>query len=209
MLSKNLKNARSRVGWSQERLSEEMSVSRQTVSKWETGEIYPSMRHILMLSKILGCNFGELVEGEEYYERKTNQTEPVQPIEKVSSKNHHILHWTLRVSSLIVVFIIGIAITNLVPASDGPNIARVETLEKAVSSLSNMVTIDELADKKMVGYGVTAQDKKFYIKCNFESDGKPCTAIIYFCKNGDDFTYECQFVNDPDYHPTGEYYEVS
>ena len=37
MLSENLKNLRTRSGWSQEELASRLHVVRQTVSKWEKG----------------------------------------------------------------------------------------------------------------------------------------------------------------------------
>lgn len=46
---------------SQEELAEKVGVSRQSVSKWETGEAYPKMNNILELCKIFHCNIGELV----------------------------------------------------------------------------------------------------------------------------------------------------
>lgn len=52
----NLRKYRSLARLSQESLADELSVSRQTVSKWENGDTYPSTKHIFMLSKILKCN---------------------------------------------------------------------------------------------------------------------------------------------------------
>lgn len=37
MLGEKIKNLRERNGYSQERLAEQLGVSRQAVSKWETG----------------------------------------------------------------------------------------------------------------------------------------------------------------------------
>ena len=52
----NLKLLRKERKLSQEDLAEKMNVSRQSVSKWETGEAYPEMNNILQLCKIFGCN---------------------------------------------------------------------------------------------------------------------------------------------------------
>ena len=57
----NLKLLRKKKGISQEELAEKVGVSRQSVSKWETGEAYPEMNNILELCKIFKCNIGELV----------------------------------------------------------------------------------------------------------------------------------------------------
>ncbi len=57
----NLRKLRKSKNISQEDLAEKVGVSRQSVSKWETGEAYPEMNNILELCKIFKCNIGELV----------------------------------------------------------------------------------------------------------------------------------------------------
>lgn len=57
----NLKLLRKEKKLSQEELAEKMNVSRQSVSKWETGEAYPEMNNILQLCKIFGCKINSLV----------------------------------------------------------------------------------------------------------------------------------------------------
>ena len=57
----NLKNLRKLKKISQEELAEKVNVSRQSVSKWETGEAYPEMNNILELCKIFHCNINDLV----------------------------------------------------------------------------------------------------------------------------------------------------
>ncbi len=57
----NLKLIRKSNNISQEYLAEKLGVSRQSVSKWETGENYPSMTNILCLCDIFKCKINELV----------------------------------------------------------------------------------------------------------------------------------------------------
>lgn len=57
----NLRTLRKEKGISQENLAEKVGVSRQSVSKWETGETYPEMNNILELCKIFHCNINDLV----------------------------------------------------------------------------------------------------------------------------------------------------
>lgn len=57
----NLKRLRKSKKLSQEQLAEKVNVSRQSVSKWETGEAYPEMNNILELCKIFHCRINELV----------------------------------------------------------------------------------------------------------------------------------------------------
>lgn len=57
----NLKHLRKLKKISQEVLAEKVGVSRQSVSKWETGEAYPEMSNILALCSIFHCNINDLV----------------------------------------------------------------------------------------------------------------------------------------------------
>ena len=57
----NLKQIRKSRNISQEELAERLGVSRQSVSKWETGENYPSMFNIMCLCDIFKCKINNLV----------------------------------------------------------------------------------------------------------------------------------------------------
>ena len=57
----NLRNLRKSKNISQEELAERVRVSRQSVSKWETGEAYPEMNNIWELCKIFHCHINDLV----------------------------------------------------------------------------------------------------------------------------------------------------
>ncbi len=57
----NLRSLRKSKKISQEYLAEKIGVSRQSVSKWETGESYPEMTNILALCKIFHCNINDLI----------------------------------------------------------------------------------------------------------------------------------------------------
>jgi len=57
----NLKQIRKSKNISQENLAERLGVSRQSVSKWETGENYPSMFNIMCLCDIFKCKINNLV----------------------------------------------------------------------------------------------------------------------------------------------------
>lgn len=57
----NLKKIRIMKKLSQEDLAEKVNVSRQSVSKWETGDAYPTMNNLLELCKIFHCKINDLV----------------------------------------------------------------------------------------------------------------------------------------------------
>ncbi len=55
---------RKKNGWSQEQLAEQMNISRQSVSKWESGASIPDIDKIIVLSKILGVSTDYLLKDE-------------------------------------------------------------------------------------------------------------------------------------------------
>ena len=63
-LKETLVYYRKRQGLSQIELAEELSVSRQTVSKWETGSALPSAENLLALSKLYGVSADALLNAE-------------------------------------------------------------------------------------------------------------------------------------------------
>lgn len=50
--------------WSQEELAEKIDVSRQTVSKWETGKAVPELDKLIVLSELFNITLDELVKDE-------------------------------------------------------------------------------------------------------------------------------------------------
>ena len=55
-------------GMTQERLAERMGVSRQTISKWETGKGLPEVALMMPLCEVLGISVNELLSGERFAE---------------------------------------------------------------------------------------------------------------------------------------------
>ena len=62
-LSENLQNLRKAKGMSQEELAEKLDVSRQAVSKWETGETSPETEKIIMICDLFYCTLDDLIKG--------------------------------------------------------------------------------------------------------------------------------------------------
>lgn len=74
-LSENLQNLRKIKNMSQEELAEKLEVSRQAVSKWESGNGYPETEKLISICEIFDCSMDELVKGKislDVNEDKTN-----------------------------------------------------------------------------------------------------------------------------------------
>ena len=74
-LGENLQFLRKKHNITQEQLAEQLEVSRQSVSKWESDSSYPEMDKILQLCNLFHCGVDDLVQkdiSQLYVEDKTN-----------------------------------------------------------------------------------------------------------------------------------------
>lgn len=97
-LGESLLNARKSKGLTQEAAAEKLGVSRQTVSKWETGETLPDIRQSKRLAALCGVTLDELIdfdagvrEIQEVIERTTEETSAKIDWTKMWSKQYPIL----------------------------------------------------------------------------------------------------------------------
>ncbi|MCH5206164.1 MAG: helix-turn-helix transcriptional regulator, partial [Oscillospiraceae bacterium] len=60
-IGNRLKNARVEIGLTQEKVAEEIGVSRQTVSNWENGKFYPDIVSVIKLSDLYSVSLDELL----------------------------------------------------------------------------------------------------------------------------------------------------
>ena len=84
--NEKLLKLRKEKGLSQEELGMEMQVSRQTISKWESGQSYPDFTRLVMLSDFFGMTLDELVKDIDVQEVRENSliNEKIDSIYRVS-----------------------------------------------------------------------------------------------------------------------------
>ena len=87
-LGSSLFNARKKKGLSQEAVAEKLGVSRQTVSKWETGETLPDIVQSKKLAVMYGLSLDELIEFD------VDISEIQNMIEKTSRELTDKVNWT-------------------------------------------------------------------------------------------------------------------
>jgi transcriptional regulator with XRE-family HTH domain len=63
-LAKIIKKHRELNHWSQEELAEKLHVSRQSISKWESGTNYPSLDILVSMSDLFDITLDHLVKGD-------------------------------------------------------------------------------------------------------------------------------------------------
>ena len=64
-ISAKLKELRAKKGLSQERVAEQLYVSRQAISKWENGEALPDMENLVAISKFYGVSIDYILGADE------------------------------------------------------------------------------------------------------------------------------------------------
>ena len=70
--AENLQNLRKKKNMTQDELAEKLQVSRQAVSKWESGSGYPETEKIISICEIFDCSMDELVRGKITLDKKDN-----------------------------------------------------------------------------------------------------------------------------------------
>ena len=83
-LADNLKRIRKDNNLSQEQLAEKLGVSRQAVSKWESGVSYPEMDKVIQICKLFKLNINEFI-NEDIKEIKENREVQVRNNKYISS----------------------------------------------------------------------------------------------------------------------------
>lgn len=80
-LSEKILNLRKQNGLSQEAFAEKLGVSRQSVSKWESGTAVPDIDKIIAMSEIFGVSTDEILKNEQTAESVENKADSVPEIE--------------------------------------------------------------------------------------------------------------------------------
>lgn len=100
-LAENLKLHREKKNMSQNEVAEKLHITRQTVSKWETGKCYPDFDNLIRISNIYEASIDELLKDEKS-ELLKNQ--------KIKHKDKSLIFLFLSIISFILPFGIIIAI---------------------------------------------------------------------------------------------------
>lgn len=91
---------------SQQELAEALDVSRQSISKWETGAAVPELDKLVRLSDVFGITLDELVRGTaqpgELKEEKGEASQPIVIIERKGMEPHRIVALAVLCTSLVL-----------------------------------------------------------------------------------------------------------
>ena len=78
--SDNLKKLRKDMNLSQEDLADKLGVSRQSISKWESGVVYPEMDKMVQLCKIFNLSMDDLLNSDVHEVNNSKQAGSAQTL---------------------------------------------------------------------------------------------------------------------------------
>lgn len=94
-LHETIYTLRTQRGMSQLELAESLEVSRQSISKWETGAAVPELDKLMRLSDVFGITLDELVRGTaqpgETKEEKGEESQPTVIVQRQGMETHRII----------------------------------------------------------------------------------------------------------------------
>lgn len=126
-----LNQLRKLSGMTQEQFAEKLNVSRQTISKWETGNTSPDLDSIVRICKIFHVSSDDLLMGGEAMEGETNRSNGNDEritLDDLMKMNLHNRRMTLLLISGLIFMMVGIL-----------NFAYVTALENATLSTQYML----------------------------------------------------------------------
>ena len=117
----NLALLRRKAGYTQEALAEALSVSRQAISKWESGLTMPEAATLITLADLLGCTLDELVREElteeSFSENAVPEDAPDGPSEEdaalYASYHRHMNRFAWLMAGGVALILIGVALVLL------------------------------------------------------------------------------------------------
>lgn len=107
---KNLQTLRKARSISQEKLAEELNVSRQAIGKWESGMVYPDVERLVQISSYFNISMDELIKG-----TVSTDVSEVENITAAEIGTSSYKHWAIRIVIAIALF----ALCPFIPGETG------------------------------------------------------------------------------------------
>lgn len=106
-IGSKLKSTRTKMGMTQEKVADEIGVSRQTISNWENNRSFPDIVSVISLSNLYSVSLDELLKEDKemikYLNESTNEVKSRQKFSKLIQVMSYLLIWAMA----IIVFWIG------------------------------------------------------------------------------------------------------
>lgn len=123
-----IQNLRKEKGLSQEALASQLNVSRQAVSKWETGEGYPEIDKLLLISELFGVSLDYLMKDQEEHNASCYQEKYFMNSQKINDYMVLKNQFALRIASCVAMIILSVNIPILTYDTHYENLGAVGML---------------------------------------------------------------------------------
>ena len=122
-IGERLTELRKSRGLSQEELAEQLTLTRQTISKWELGQSSPDIEYVIALCEYFGVSTDYLLKGEEPVSKAEKKEEETQPVilavkEPEQTKKWMTLALGMILSSMSFLVIAYFAVASIVDHSE-------------------------------------------------------------------------------------------
>lgn len=190
----NLKRIRKMRRISQEELADKLGVSRQSVSKWETGENYPSMTNIMCLCTIFKCNINELVH-EDMVDINSLDEEVKMSVVKFKSEKQKKVKVLSKIIAIIskigwIASIVGICLIAIVAIALPTALKNLDIKDNKIVTNNNIVEIIDENDKLILKHNniilaeESDQQSISIIRDIINSNLNSKTLLITYCEVG-------------------------
>lgn len=147
--SEKLQNLRKQNNMSQEKLADLLDVTRQSVSKWESGQTYPEMDKLLTMCKIFKCSLDDLTNDEVTSvkieeKKKTNLNNFIDSGLEFIEKSYHMIRQMSLAEITKCIFIMG-CITILLIILNVPFDFLKSSVYSIISVISNNTIVQLLS----------------------------------------------------------------
>ena len=154
-ISKYLQFLRKSNNYTQDDLAKELGISRQAVSKWETGTAIPDLAVLLQISKLYGITINEILEPKILPQRITD-------FEQISTISEKELKEVFDTDLLVTALMGAAPETNSFCEKLFPDIdfemtrksigrIRIETVEDAQNQIISMVNLQAIEENRGIG----------------------------------------------------------
>ena len=188
----NLKRIRKMRKISQEELADKLGVSRQSVSKWETGENYPSMTNIMCLCTIFKCNINELVH-EDMVDINSLDEEVKMSVVKFKSEKQKKVRVLSKIIAVIgkigwILSIVGICLIGVIAIALPFALKNINIEDNKIVTNSNIVEVVDEGNKLVLKHNntiladITNQESIAIIKDIISSNLSDKGLLIGYCE---------------------------
>lgn len=104
MIGKKLRSLRKNKKYTQKKLADKLNISRQAISNWETGKVYPDLDNLILLSKIYNISIDNIIQSGKIDDNSDKIT-PSPPIMAIIFLLHLSIIFYTSIFDLIVIII--------------------------------------------------------------------------------------------------------